>query len=440
MGIKDEFPQLKAALLLRSPFLASLLMRARIILTKKVPQMAVTEDYLILVNEKFIDSLKFEDKVFLLCHQVMHLALKHVNKAGLDPIKWTIAADAVVNRLVADMIHPSSWLNERLITIETVFKLLNKHGVEIDYEDVEKMSAEEIYALLPDDIYSNMQIFLDDISSQSMDGRDSGGGNGQDGEGDGNEEDEVLQAGDNEIYGDGNTDKIRFSPDEKNRIEDAWHHALIKAYMIQKTAGKVPGYMQLTIDRILEARINWRTLLREAIRYGYGRTILSTYKKASRKHEALPGHVRYSVPDVYVLLDTSGSIDRYMLEQFLSEIYAVAKLSTVYVVPWDATVYVPVTARRPSEVITKILSNLRGGGGTVIKDALAYVNTHMKVKDIIVVLTDGEIFDLDEPETQILFDEVATKASVAVFVSAYRVVNIPRWRFVKLSPLDKTAR
>jgi len=444
MGIKEEFPQLKAALLLRSPFLASLLMRARIILTDKVPQMAVTDNYLILVNKKFVESLKFEDKVFLLCHQVMHLALKHVNRPGLNHLKWTIACDAVVNKLVMEMINPSTWLKERLITMNDVLRLFDAYNINVSREDVEKMSAEEIYSLLPDDADIDIDVFLQDLPMQTQDSTNQGNGSSSTTDTSSDTasagRDEVLQEGDTEIYGDESKLNAKLSLNEKARMEDLWKDALIKSYMMQKTAGKVPGYLQLTVNRILEPKISWNILLREAVRYGYGRTLISTYKKPSRKHDSLPGHARYTIPDVYIMLDTSGSIDKYMLEQFLSEIYAIAKLSAVHVIPWDATVYKPIKATSPREVINKLAPNLRGGGGTVIYDALVYVNAQMKMRDIVIILTDGIISDLDEPNTQMLFDDIATKASAAIFVSTHNVVNIPKWRFTKLSPLDKTVR
>ena len=61
----------------------------------------------------------------------------------------------------------------------------------------------------------------------------------------------------------------------------------------------------------------------------------------------------------------SGSMNKEEIEQALGEVYSIARMSVVKVYCWDAEVYEEVTARNQSEVISKVVSKIRGGGGTV---------------------------------------------------------------------------
>jgi len=120
------------------------------------------------------------------------------------------------------------------------------------------------------------------------------------------------------------------------------------------------------------------------------------------------------------------------LKQFLSEIYNIAKTSPVAVVAWDAQAYEVVEARSQGEVISKVASQMKGGGGTVIASALEKTLKRMRLRDIVVVFTDGEIFDISEDYTKRLLAEVAAKASVSVFATTHREHEIDRWVLVKV--------
>jgi predicted metal-dependent peptidase len=274
------------------------------------------------------------------------------------------------------------------------------------FEELEAMSVEEIYKLLP-----------------------KGGGEG--GEGVKIERDlnakckggKVLQEGDPEIYGSG----------QKDEVAEKWKQAVVKAYAQQKLAGKVPEALKRVVDEILQPKVDWRSLLRQAFTDGLGKTVVSTYKRPSRKFpDAYPGIRRFTFPTVHILIDASGSIGEEELTQFVTEVYSLAKMSRVSVRSWDADAYEAIAANTPQQVISKIAQNIRGGGGTMIRPCLRKVLSEMKSKDIVIILTDGEIYDLDEYETELLLSEIASKASVAVFVSTFRKVDIPGWRFVKI--------
>jgi len=120
------------------------------------------------------------------------------------------------------------------------------------------------------------------------------------------------------------------------------------------------------------------------------------------------------------------------LKQFLSEIYNIAKTSPVSVISWDAKAYEFIDARTKNEVISKVARQIRGGGGTIIAPALWKTLKRMRLRDIVVVFTDGEIFDINESQTRRLLAEVAAKASASVFATTHREHTINRWTLVKV--------
>jgi predicted metal-dependent peptidase len=447
---RDEFPLIKSALLIKHRFIASLLARARIYFSKSIEAAAVDNEFNLYINEEFMDKLDTQDRIFVLAHETLHLALLHSARTPEHGLIWNYAADAVVNNILTNMMHLgyTTELNKRLreaygsdpdeeggiVTMRWVHNLLDKAGIQVKYEDLEVMSVEEIYNLL----LKLPRIITDETGreSGSSSGNTDSNNNTDGNDGDSNEDkikvprdvgvsgskDEMLQEGDSEIYQHGN---------DRREMEKKWKEALAKDYVMSKTAGTLPAGLERIIDDILKAKVDWRSILRESVRVGLGRTIVSTYKRPSRKHQDIAGHQRYTLPHTWVLVDTSGSIGNQELAQFLGEIYDIAKQTTVTVLPWDAEVYEPLVMKSKND-IHRIKTKIKGGGGTVIQPVLQYTLNNMKPRDMVVVLTDGHIYDLDDDITKGLFADMAHKASVAVLCSTSAKVEIPNWRFAEI--------
>ena len=70
-----------------------------------------------------------------------------------------------------------------------------------------------------------------------------------------------------------------------------------------KIAGSLPVGAEIAIERALEARVDWRAVLREAVKEGIRRAY-RTWLKPSRRGEGLPAYKIESGSDVYCLVDT----------------------------------------------------------------------------------------------------------------------------------------
>jgi len=243
--------------------------------------------------------------------------------------------------------------------------------------------------------------------------------------GDDNLEGKVLQEGDPEIYNQENSE---------DDLEQKWRDRVIRAYSTQKLAGTVPAGLKRVIDRMLHSKVSWETILRQAIMTGLGKTVVSSYRRASRKHPALPGIIRYTIPKVFFLPDMSGSMSDTEITQAMTELYSIARKCEFTVICWDSSAYETIEGRTQQDVIEKVISHIRGGGGTEVAPVLRRVINLMRSKDIVVIFSDFYIYDWDNEETQQLLSDVASKASVAVLVSTgQRPDPMPQgWVYVKV--------
>ena len=73
----NKLLQAKTRLSLREPFFSSILFRFPMEATDTVPYAAVTPRGRILYNPETIEKLSVEEVVFLLCHEVLHIAFSH---------------------------------------------------------------------------------------------------------------------------------------------------------------------------------------------------------------------------------------------------------------------------------------------------------------------------------------------------------------------------
>ena len=398
--IRADYDKLKSALVAAAPFVNSVLSRARVVISTSVPTAGLTDHGVIVINPEFWERLSWGGKAFVLGHEAMHDAFRDLRRLGKrDQRAWNIVCDAVNNEMQRDLMKMPGDIEGFAVTLEGL-------GLGIELKELQKMSKEEIYRLLPEQ--ATKVSFAEDL------GAGDGGG-------------DALQEGDPQIYGDGRER-------EGESTDERWKDAVAKGFDVQKSVGRVPASLKRLVDKLLRAKVDWTSVLRQALRNGHGRVVVSSYKRPSRKHPDFPGIQRYALQRTWNLIDTSGSIGEAELTQELSEVYVQAGDRPVSVVLWDAESYGVIEAKNRNEVLNRVLTGVKGGGGTVIAPALRTTLERMQYRDNVVVLSDFDIYDLEEPETRRLLSAVAAKSGVAVLVSSRREVDIQGWRFIKTSP------
>jgi predicted metal-dependent peptidase len=110
------------------PQFAGLIRTVRISLDERVPTMGVFASGRLVANRRFVGQLKDNELIFVLAHEIFHLALRtHDRAVGSDPLQFNYAHDYIINDILRG---------------ELGFRLIPAGG--LDWPGARQMSAEEI--------------------------------------------------------------------------------------------------------------------------------------------------------------------------------------------------------------------------------------------------------------------------------------------------------
>lgn len=309
MGLPPDMERIVSGCLLRlrmrSPFFATLALFTNMSVTETVPT-AATNGKDIFLNADFFRSLPVPQMDGVLLHEVLHAALRHVIRRGTrEPLLWNIAADIVVNGIVAQ---------------QAGMELPSGH---IRDFDLEHLSVEEVYELL-----------WKEAKGYTLSDRD------------------LLEP----------ACSGTLSQHQKSILETYWQDAMHKAITIARTqnAGNLPAGLARELEGLKEAQLDWRSYL-----WRYLVQTPTDFQGFDRRFigrglylETLEGETVH----VFVAVDTSGSIDGELLRMFMSEVqgilasYPHLKCELYYA---DAEVYGPYTLEKATPLPKPV-----GGGGT----------------------------------------------------------------------------
>ncbi|MEZ0248286.1 MAG: VWA-like domain-containing protein [Thermoproteus sp.] len=407
--VLEEFQKIKEYLMLRDPTYYFLVMSFPIGYSKEVPRnaYAMFTGNTILVGDRFFQQgLTAENRAAILMHEVLHAYLGHLDRAK-DLMKMGKAEEAMAFNVAADVV-----INEKLEAggFEVPWDMLRASHVGISRSSALKMSAEELAARLSG--LSRRQLFrLYKQSSRIAEG-----------------EKQVS----NYVTINQGSEEIRQakSPGE---IKRALERKLRRVRSFREPGASPFGHVRHVAD-VGKPSLDWRRLLRAELEEVVEslRDLRKRWSRSSRKTEWYPSKIGMgpNAVEVYVLMDTSASIDDERLRRFVSEVYGVLKAgaSKVVVVPWDARAYEPIELKRLSDM-EKIKRGLKGGGGTIPDEAIKYVLTSAKRRSVVIVFSDFEVAETGE--TRKLFSELASRHKVILVSAGRSSVDYPG-HFIKI--------
>lgn len=292
---EETFSRAKVQLLFQQPFYAMLLLRFPMVMTDKVPVAAADRAGQVLINMKGLMHMagqggadrntKSRRIMFVLAHEIMHVAFAHVPFAmmkRLDMKLYNYATDFVINQLLDD-----GQVGDR------------PDGLCYDPELVKKFNYDS-YA-----IYNHLK--------EQAEKKGASGGpvffNGKE-----------MKSLD-ELLGDG-----EISQAEYEEIEEKMKQEVSMASMTARMQGKGPAFLDKLIDEFLDAKVNWRETLQKYVCQVIDSSTRS-YSRLSRKGQAigfmLPAtEQEMSLREIVIAVDTSGSVyDK--LQDFGNEINAI---------------------------------------------------------------------------------------------------------------------
>lgn len=463
----------KVIALKNSPFIYSLLAGAEVRLSNQVPIAAVSRRGVLIINPMGMQEAAVtpEQAVSLLLHESLHLGLGHFKRVGnRHKMTYNIAADALINDMLIGagyIIDLPVYKKGELVTPGTLSRKIQIPG-KSSYEIadmVKGMDAEQVYDLIIKQVYKGKPPPEIGQPKPSKGGKQAGkpsgacpvcggrplvpGGEGPEGvKGlpsvpgrpvpgshqpskelsedvgwtsksddiiDKDLEGEIIQKGNEDLYNeDPITGEIEYDP------KAGLNKATTDAELMGRGIGTLPANLRRIIEKMTKPKVDWRSKLRTSLNRGFGSIIITTYRRPSRIMKGLPSYKRLGKPTVHALIDTSGSIGSDELEQFMSEIYSIAQNKYgVRVTPWDAEAYSTIDAHTPSDVVSKVVPKIKGGDGTDIGPVAKHLlkDPRFKNKDAVVIMTDGDIFDLGRPEVQHDLNSIASRTSSFIVVS-----------------------
>ena len=370
----------KAATMLVSdqPFFATILLRMQRVECRKRPTMSTDGKY-IWYNPDFVEGLTTEECMGVLCHEVLHPAMQHqLRMNGRDHRKWNVAADYAINPIVksAGMVLPEGAL------------LDDKYA---------NMSAEEIYALLPE------------CPEEEPSG---GGGEPQEGEGEGEGEGSESQDGDGNqgvqpcpwggVEEPKNPDGSDITDADRKTQEGNWKVILQQAAATAKKVGKLPAGMERLIEDLMEPKLDWRTILARwagdlaRVDYSFRYPNTRYLGFGGQGGFVLPSLKKESIGKVVFGMDTSGSMCGDELRDIVGEVCGALKEYEQDGVDPEVTILWCDTEVHEQQVSDPSDFKPVGGGGTRFSPVFKHIIESGMDPRAVVYLTDGYCDDFGE--------------------------------------------
>ncbi len=363
------------------PHLSGLAAAVRVHLEARVPTMGVFASGRLAVNPAFVARLKDNELVFVLAHELLHLALRtHDRARGGDRLEFNYAHDYIINDILRN---------------ELGFTNIPANG--LDMPGAREKSAEEIVLDMRRNsggAATRTQVWEGaSVPARRLFG--SGGQRGNtpgpdDGSGAGDEAGDVLDSRrERELFGDDEAEQAA----RTQKIEEiaARGLALAKAMAAMKGRGTDPGSSRHMITALRGLyRTPWEAMLQkwmESVAPGERTFIRPSRRSAERSDIVLPGRKRESWM-LNVILDTSGS----MVGEIPRALGAIADFCDAVAVDEIRLVQCDVAVTSDEVLSPSQLADYQvsGYGGSDLTHAMLTLADDPRVTAVVIV-TDGDI-------------------------------------------------
>ena len=289
---------------------------------------AATDGSAIRINPDFFMSLSPDERIFLMVHESMHVALLHMIRLGeRSHKKWNIACDHYIN----------------LLLIERGFKMPKMGLADPQYKD---LSSDEIYARLPDPPPN------DDFQMDLEPPKDP-------------------------------------PKDLTHEVEDILIRAALQSKMQGDTPGTIPGDIEIFLNKLLNPKLPWQRILQKYIqnlsKHDY------SWRKPNRRffpEHYLPSMFSEKLMDIAIAIDASGSVSDDDFKVFVSETHGILKMmkpDKLTLIQFDSVIKQVDQIKNVRDLMNV---NFHGRGGTRIEPVMEWAKEN-KPK-LLLVFTDGE--------------------------------------------------
>ncbi|UYE97339.1 hypothetical protein [Cyanophage S-TIM54] len=355
---EEKFVKSRVKLLKNSPFFGTILLHTEYELTDSI-ETAATDGSSLLINEDWMCSQSEDNFNGVLLHETLHMALCHIERTNdlEDGMLANIAADIVVNGIIKD--------NKISLPKEAIFD-----------DDLKHLGVREIYSILKNKQKEDENYISDKYGEDEVN--------------------ECLKP----------SKQVSKGEESKVSNKSKWENIINKAKTISqmKQAGVKGSGMARVFKELLDPTINWKDAL---------------YKYVTQSRADFEGYDRRFVHDgmyiddvggnkvhVAAFVDTSGSVDEELLQNFLSELFFAinsTRGTTGYLYYFDTELY-PQGNIEDLDGVPKPV----GLGGTsfvpIMKELNKISSENSHTNTVGIIYTDGFApMTWEEPETPILW-------------------------------------
>lgn len=289
--IADLLTRSRIQMLMTFPFFGILALNLKMVQDYSCPT-AATDGKRFIYNPHFIKKLDEGEINWIVVHEVMHPALKHIwRKGDKQHQKWNVACDYAIHDIMMQFKDNADY--------EVKDKLKMPEGCLYD-KQYENMSAEQIYDVLPD-----------------MPSIGGAGGSGEGGDQGSHNGGYVLD--DHSVWDNPETQQ------GGQAKEVDWEGRMVSAAKSAegKNAGNVPGFLKRLLGKLTKPQKDWRILLAEFVQ-----PMVDDYsfnppdRRFQNADFFLPDFNDTSehVEDIEFWVDTSGSMSDHEIALCYSEI------------------------------------------------------------------------------------------------------------------------
>jgi len=384
-SIQTKLAAARARLILERPFIGTLLMHLPFEPAGRIDTIA-TDARRLYFNPAYIEALSLAETQFALAHATMHCALGHFARRGHRVRRrWDIACDHAVNLLLIEdgMTAPTGALRDA-----------RYRG----------LGAEEIYPLIADDA-------RDELLDRHLFDSDGGGkGAASEQQPTRGRSQSVLPSSDGQARAASDDDSWSDAASTSRRnpgvdagshssdpapvlhaLAESWRMRLAAAAHQARHAGRLGASWQRLLERVIEPQLPWRALLARYL-LSAARDDYSFQRPSRREGNALLPRLSSGRVEVFVVLDTSGSVSDEELQEFAAEIDALKGQVRARVTlhacdsalaaegPWVFDAWEPMI----------LPQQLAGGGGTDFAPVFEWIARESLRPDVLVYFTDAE--------------------------------------------------
>lgn len=184
---------------------------------------------------------------------------------------------------------------------------------------------------------------------------------------------------------------------EKEEVAKEIEDALRQGQIL---VGKMKGNVSREVQDLLTPKVDWKEALRDFIKSTTAGKDQTTWRRLHKRYIGMdivmPSTFDEKVGPITVAIDTSGSIGHEELAQFLSEVKLICeevkpeKLDILY---WDTEVAGHEVYSDAELANVVEVTEAKGGGGTEPECVPKYMRKHSMTPECLIMLTDGYIGD-----------------------------------------------